>query len=261
MQDDEHLKSVIRQAGRLALQSFRKVTPSLKDNQTYVTQADLAVQQYLFQALEAQYPADGIIAEEEALRKQPASGDRYWIVDPIDGTSSFVSGLPVWGISVGLLEGDDVKVGFFYMPVLDELYHSTKQGHVFRNDDPTSLRPPADLQRETILLTTTNFHKTRRLSAHYPGHVKCFGSAAAHLCYAATGTVDAVFLEGVHVWDIAAGLAMLQHNGGTLRYVGGEAVVLSTWLSGEAIRRPMLGGHPEVVARLEPLLVIDDPIG
>ena len=249
MHEADRMKDVLEEAGRLAMRYHRRVKPSLKENRTFVTEADLAVRAFLQAEIAARYPDDGIIAEEEGLRSPPASGSRHWIIDPIDGTASFVSGLPVWGIAVGLAEAGRPRAGLFLMPATGDFFRTTEDGRVLRNGETTRMRAPGPLQRETSLLTISRIHRRYTISPEYEGKARSLGSAIAHLAYLATGAADAVLLGRSHVWDLAAGWAMLAANGGELRYLDGEEVSLTDLLDGQKAPRPILAGHPEMVAR------------
>ncbi len=259
MNDVTLIKEILEAAGRIAMQPFMKVNPSFKANQTYVTEADLAVQAFLKQALDTHFPEDGIIAEENNLRHEPISGDRYWIIDPIDGTASFVAGLPVWGIGLGLMDGGKPVAGFFWIPMSQDFYHTTPEGAVYRNEQPTKIKTPAPLHRESLFLSFSRLHRRYTLSPHFPGKLRGLGSTIAHMCYVATGSADAALLGRVCIWDLAAGMALLVNNGGVLRYLHGPAVRLTDLFSGEPTHAPMLCGHPEAVARFEALITPQTP--
>lgn len=247
MYDIDLLKELMRSAGERAMKHFRNVTPSWKANKTYVTAADLEVQDYLKKALEQHYPGDGMIAEERELAKEPVSGNRYWVIDPIDGTASFAHGFPIWGIAIGLVTPAEALGGFFYMPTTDEFYYTLPDGSVYRNDQSTSLREPDPFGREAVLLSGARFHRRYTVSAEYRGKIRSLGSTIAHLCYVATGSADAAFIPEVSVWDLAAGLAMLHQNHGVLEYFDGTPVALDELLVTRKAAQPMLAGHPETI--------------
>ena len=255
MYDVNLIKSIVTTAGKVAMQYYLHVKPSWKENQTYVTEADLAVQDYLLQELDKYFPEDGIVGEENNLRKQPSSGKRYWILDPIDGTAAFTSGFPVWGIAMGLIYDGQPVGGCFYMPATDDLFITTPEGQVLRNGEPTRIKQPEPLHRESVLLVISRFHREFTLDPQYPGKVRCLGSAIAHLCYAATGSADAA-LAGTagYIWDIAAALPMLKLNGGDWKFLNGETINLNDWLSGKPIQYPILGGHPETITAFQKVL-------
>jgi myo-inositol-1(or 4)-monophosphatase len=248
MYDIDHIKDLARAAGRIAMDHFRNVTPAWKEDRSYITQADLDVQAYLRDALDTAYPDDGIVAEENGLRKPPHRGDRIWVVDPIDGTASFSAGLPIWGISIALVEGGRPTAGVFYIPTVGDLFHTGSDGRVYRNDRPLQLRSPGPFHGETSLLIASRLHRHYTLSRDYPGKLRNLGSTVAHLAYVATGSAEAALVEPVYVWDIAAGMAMLQANGGVLVYIDGTLVDLAPLLGGSRMPLPMLGGTVEAVA-------------
>ena len=259
MVDVRLIREMLESAGGLAMQHYLNVTPSLKADRSFVTEADLAVQAHLTEALDAHFPDDGIVAEEENLRKEPSSGERYWIVDPIDGTTSFIGGLPGWGIALGLVEAGQPVAGFFLMPPSNDFFHTSPGTAVCRNGRPIAMNTARPLDRDMLLLTHGRPHQRYRLSRDFPGRVFCLGSGVAHLCYVATGGADAVLIGHDKIWDLAPGLAMLGKNGGVLRYLKGSVVSLADLLSGVPAPHPMLGGRPEVIDQIEPFLDYHSP--
>ncbi len=249
------MREMLEAGGGIALRHFHRVDPKRKNDATYVTQADLEVQGYLQAELEKRFPGDGIIAEEQSLRRPPRGGHRYWAVDPIDGTAAFVSGLPVWGISVGLVDLAGPLAGFFFMPKTKDFFYSITGESAYRNGDRIQVKQPRSLNSETVLLAVSRFHRDYRIVADFGGKVRSLGSTAAHLCYVAAGGVDAVLVGRVRVWDIAAGLAVLRGAGGELRYLkSGKPVDLFELFPGERARQPMVGGHPSTIARFRRII-------
>jgi fructose-1,6-bisphosphatase/inositol monophosphatase family enzyme len=240
--------SVLRAAGQRALTHFRHVTPTIKANRTYVTQADIEVQAFLREALERRFPDDGIIGEEDDLAKTPRHGDRYWVIDPIDGTASFVRGFPEWGIAVGLLTPRRAIGGFFYLPCTNDLFYARPDGSVWRNDDRLMLPRPEPESREAVLLAGARIHQRYHIDPAYGGKIRSLGSTIAHLCYVAGGSADAAFVPRVPIWDLAAGLAVVLLNGGVAEYLDGAPVALADLLQARQSDREMLVGHPDAVA-------------
>jgi myo-inositol-1(or 4)-monophosphatase len=250
MADIDFVEALIRSAGDLAMEYYLSVETEVKDDESYVTQADLAVQQYIRETLDQHASQDGLIAEENDLRREPQTGSRYWVIDPIDGTASFAAGLPVWGIAIGLVEAGRPIAGYFYAPVARDLFQTTAGGEVLRNGKPVRMRQPAPLHRESSLFIASRLHRYYTVHPDYPGKLRNLGSTLAHLCYVAGGNADAALVERVYVWDIAAGMAMLALNGGVLRYIDGSDVNLAPLLAGEHLPMPLLAGHPEVVTEV-----------
>lgn len=219
--------SWLRTAGTLALKYFRNVNPSIKDDKTYVTEADLAVQSYLNGKIIENYPDVGILSEEENYTRKPQDGETYFVLDPIDGTAMFVAGLPIWGIALGVIKSGKPVAGFFYMPATGDFYFTETDGPVYLNETKTRLKPFDKTQRESLLLTVSRAHKRFDISPDYPGKARCLGSTEAHICYVATGSADVALVSGSYIWDLAAGVAMLYRNGGTARYINGDEFFFS----------------------------------
>ena len=228
---------------------FTHATATLKADRTVVTEADLAVQALLVDALVQNYPLDGIIAEEEDLRKGSRSG-RYWTVDPIDGTVPFVAGLTSWSIALGLLEKCQPVSGYVVRPCLCRLL-------------PFGARPPSLPQRKTHACEESRSAWTAKHAANsyaaapalrpctrIPGRVFCLGTASVHLAHVATGGADAVLIGHDKIWDLAPGLALLQAGGGVLRYLDGTNVTMGELLDGKPASLPMLGGHAGAISQV-----------
>ena len=248
MPDIDFVEDLIRSAGEIAMEYYLTVEPEKKADESYVTQADLAVQQYIREALAQHAPHDGLIGEEDDLRREPQTGSRYWVIDPIDGTASFAAGLPIWGIAIGLVEAGEATAGFFYAPVARDLFRTTEDGQVLRNGKRVRMRQSLPFHRESSLFIASRLHRYYTVNPDFPGKLRNLGSTLAHLCYLAGGNADAALIERVYIWDIAAGMPMLALNGGVLRYIDGSDVDLAPLLAGERIPMPMLAGHPDTVA-------------
>ena len=237
-------KSWLKDAGTLALKYFRNTNPTIKDDATYVTEADIAVQSYLKEKILANYPDVGILSEEEDYKKKPSDGETYFVIDPIDGTSMFVSGLSIWGIAIGVIRSGIPIAGFFYMPATDDFYYTETDGPVYLNDVETKLKPFDKNQKESLLLTVSRPHKRFDINPDYPGKARCLGSTEAHICFVATGGADVALVSGSYIWDLAAGLAMLYRNGGTARYFNGDEFFFSDDLiSKQKLASPVLLGQ------------------
>ena len=254
------LEQHIIDAGKRALNLFGKVVPSVKDNASYVTQADLEVQAYLIEKIRSMCPEDGIIAEEEGISVPPSRGDRTWIIDPIDGTSSFVRGFPTWGIAVGVAEGDVSSDGFFYMPTTGDFFKTSKQGVVIKNGVAVQPRNLPNHQNETVLLVDSKFHRMFDVSPEYKGKIRSLGSASAHMCYVATGSADAVILPNLPVWDLATGLALLTNAGCTIMHYDGSPVSIRALVQQGHAHQPLICGNPGMIKHVHTHCSLKSPL-
>ena len=240
-------------AAAMAMAHYTHVNAALKSDRTPVTEADLAVQALLVEVLDDHYPRDGIVAEEEGLRKVSQSG-RYWTVDPIDGTIPFVAGLSSWSIAVGLLDENQPVAGFIYLPPSRDCFHTVPGEPARRNGLPMRLKMAGPLGSHSLLLTHSRPHQRYDLSAAFPGRVLALGSASVHLAHVATGAADAVIIGHDKIWDLAPGLALLKASGGVLRYLDGTDVAMGALLDGAPAPLPMLGGHLDTICQVRETL-------
>ena len=237
---------MLRAAGRIAMKHFTRAAVTWKADRTMVTEADVAVQSFLVEMIVDHFPDDGIIAEENGVRRDSVSG-RFWTIDPIDGTVPFVSGLPTWSIGVGLLDGGSPRDGFIYLPTSRELFHTEAGGPVCRGQQPRHLKSSSILRKDTVLFTPTHRHQYYHLAPTFPGWVFSLGSASVHLAHVATGGADAVLIGHDKIWDLAPGLAMLEAAGGVLQYLDGTPVTMEALMDGSPAPQHMIGGNEKIV--------------
>src|SRR5687768_8688980 len=208
-----------REAGEITLRYFRKEFETrLKANKTFVTQADLEAEGFLRRRIAEKFPADAILGEEEGERA--GSTGRRWILDPIDGTYSFVHGVPFYGVLLGLEIEGEPALGVIHLPALGETVYAAKGLGCYLNGERAFVSRTASLEESLVL--ATDFGACERYG---------FGPAAAELqrragarrtwgdCYGyalvATGRADIMLDPVMSVWDCAALLPVLEEAGGT----------------------------------------------
>jgi myo-inositol-1(or 4)-monophosphatase len=238
MQINPHeIQGLAREGGQLARSYFRHAAASRKADSSWVTEADIAVEQLLVGQLRARYPEAGIIGEEQA--RSDLDRTYVWAIDPIDGTGAFVNGLPVWGVSIGLLRDGMPWLGAFYMPIADELYWNDPAGGAYLNGEPIQVVGPRAWDSEDWIAVPSNSH--RRYTISYPGKARSFGSSVADLCFVARGSAIGALLTRCAIWDLAAGLAILGAAGGAYAGLSGAPPDLPGMTrSGEVLREPLV---------------------
>ncbi len=148
-----------------------------------------------------------------------------WIVDPIDGTTNFVFGLPAWGCSIAVARGDQLLAGAVHIPALSETYSATS-GQGARCNGSVIAASTTSTFETALIATGFSYHPQRRAQqgatvARLLPHVRDIrrsGSAAYDLCCVAAGTVDAYYEEGLSLWDIAAGALIAREAGARVEY-------------------------------------------
>jgi myo-inositol-1(or 4)-monophosphatase len=237
----EHVRTWAREGGEIALHYYNAVEAQRKPDRSFVTAADVEIEALLRKRIAATYPNHGILGEED--RPQHTDREFVWALDPIDGTGAFVDGIPIWGISIGLLRYSQPVLGCFYMPALDEWYEADLEGPALFNGQPIQVRTDDLLDSEAAICVPSNAH--RRYTIDYPGKARSLGSTAAYMCYVARGKAVGALLGWPKLWDIAASMAILQRAGGDARLLFSNAPLdLLPMLSGKYAPEPVVVGSP-----------------
>lgn len=218
------LERIVRQAGEVALGYFNDLDTlaiNKKSARDLVTDADVAVENFLKTALERQCPEYGFWGEESG---KTANQTSRWIVDPIDGTHSFSRGQYFWGISVALEINGQLEMGAVYGPALDDYYAAQRGQGAWKNGRPIRVSNQIDLAGGMIstgfaclrsYLKENNLQRFCRIAEATTGQRR-FGSAALDLCLVADGQVDAFWEQELNLYDVAAGALIALEAGGTL---------------------------------------------
>jgi myo-inositol-1(or 4)-monophosphatase len=213
-------------ASRGLLRDFGEVENlqvSRKGPADFVSQADKNAETVIFEELKRARPEWGFLMEESGT-VAGENPDYRWIIDPLDGTTNFLHGIPHWAISIGLEERGKLIAGIVYNPIMREMFIAEKGFGAYLND--TRLRVSARRDLSDCVVATGIPHQGRgdhskflrqlsRAMVHTAG-VRRMGSAALDLAYVAAGRYDAYWEEGLSQWDIAAGLLLVQEAGGTV---------------------------------------------
>jgi len=237
---DEAIK-IAKKAGKTIKESFENrqfISEHLdiKENNSsdLVTATDQYVEKMVKGHLNKIFPTHSFIGEETTAANHNAScnltDNPTWCIDPIDGTTNFVHGLPFICISIGLLINKEPVVGVIFNPILNDLYTACKNGGAFLNGKPLpTIRPiqPLKSLEQSLIITEYGANRSEESikakldTLHdvisYPVHgVRSFGSAACNMCYVARGSCDVYYEIGIHAWDVCAATCILREAGGVV---------------------------------------------
>jgi myo-inositol-1(or 4)-monophosphatase len=239
------LRSLLVEAGRIALGQRGQMTSMVKADQTPVTEVDRQVEDFLIRRINLRYPDHRILSEESGLH--PGNETTTWAIDPIDGTRSFATGLPIWGVSIGILRHDEPVAGGLYMPVTNEMYWGTRQ-QAYYNYQPLAKIETVDLDSPLVFLAVpSSFHL--HFNIRYP-RVRALGSTAAHMAYVMTGAAVGSLTRAVYLWDIAGMLPLLTAIGIEMTTLNGEPFQPGEMMDGKKAPEPLLAAHPSVAENL-----------
>jgi myo-inositol-1(or 4)-monophosphatase len=191
---------------------------SVKEDYSVVTEADLVADQFIAEAIQKEYPEDALISEE----LQPTIGEvksPVWVVDPLDGTTNFSLGMPIWGVSIARVQQGWPVLAVIYFPVFDELFTAQLSSGAYLNGERIHTRPPIPGQPNSFFSCCTRTHQQYEVSIRYKTRI--FGSACYTLCAVARGMAVIGFEATPKIWDISAGWLLLKEAEGMLEIVNG----------------------------------------
>ncbi len=245
-------EGIAREAGaqlRIAFERGNLAVTAKSSPTDMVSEADEAAETLIRSRLAAARPADGILGEEEG--DTPGSSGVRWIVDPLDGTTNFLFGIPQWAVSVACEDGDGRLAGTVYDPMRDELWSATRDGAPSCNGTPIHGSGQHDLA-QALVATGFGYDAPVRgrqgeLVARLLPHVRDvrrLGAAALDMAWVAAGRMDAYYERGIKAWDRAAGDLLCERAGLELVELPAEGILPAG----------VLAAPPALVGRLRELV-------
>ncbi|WP_162054145.1 inositol monophosphatase family protein [Pontibacter pamirensis] len=239
----QNLNIIARSVGafiRQEAENFDTSTIEMKGFNDLVSYVDKQAEVQLVEGLRELLPEAGFITEEGT---DSTKGERYnWVIDPLDGTTNFTHSLPIYCVSVGLLDGDEVVVGVVYDPSRDECFSAYKGGGAFCNANPIKVSEAPALAN-SLIATGFPYYDFGLMQQYLQvlggfmakSHgIRRLGSAALDLAYVAAGRCEGFFEYNLNAWDVAGGSIIVQEAGGMLSkfasdgdYVFGREIVAS----------------------------------
>lgn len=230
---------VIREAGDKALGYYGTGRPQVKFDQGVVTEAELQLTEYFQERLLARYPEHKLFSYGDYDADYQHGGKRYlWSFDPLEGVANFQAGIPVWGLSLALLENFWPVFGVFYMPVTRDLFHARAGCCAYWGEREIRIPASDGVNDESVLLTYSRFHQQYRTG--FPGKIRSYGCTSAHICYVAMGRADAAVIANETFRGLAAARVILEAAGGQLARMDGTDFNLNDYLDGQKIEDPLI---------------------
>ena len=194
-------KSIIRDFGEI-----EKLQVSKKGPRDFVTKTDKYVEKILIEELSKTKKNYSFLTEETGVIKNKDK-ENIWIIDPIDGTTNFLHGIPHFAISIALKSKDELLSGLIFDPIKDEMFFAEKDKGAFLNNQRLRVSNK-NLLEECLFSSDNEGVKFSNLN------MRCSGSAALDLAYVASGRLDGYFQNKINLWDVAAGALMIKEAGG-----------------------------------------------
>jgi myo-inositol-1(or 4)-monophosphatase len=251
-----------RRAGRIinrASLDLDTLSVARKQRNDFVTEVDQAAEQAIIETLLGAYPTHSILAEESGHNANgqsdnPREAEHIWIIDPLDGTTNFIHGMPQYAVSIALMQRGQVTQAVVYDPARDELFTASRGRGAFLND--RRIRVSKQMRVDEALIGTgfpfrkvdiiEPYLKLLRAVMERAAGVRRPGAAALDLAYVAAGRFDGFFELGLMPWDAAAGSLLITEAGGLVGNFKGDGDYLFT--------EQILAGTPKVFAAMVALL-------
>jgi len=233
---------------------IESVRVSQKKANDFVTEVDQAAEQAIIETLLTAYPGHGIWAEESGKEHGAQDSEFVWIIDPLDGTTNFIHGLPVYCVSIALAVKGKVEQAVVYDPTRNDLFTATKGRGAFLND--RRIRVSKRTELKSSLISTgfpfrpgDNFNQYLSMMGDVmqrTAGLRRPGAAALDLAYVAAGYTDGFFELGLQPWDVAAGSLLITEAGGLVGNFTGEADFLE--------QNECIAGNPKIYGQLVSIL-------
>jgi len=242
--------SIINRAA-LDVEAVRISQKSIND---FVTEVDHASENVIIETLSTAYPEHGFLAEESGSQHGKPDSDHIWIIDPLDGTTNFIHGFPVYCVSIALQVRGRIEQAVIYDPSRNDLFTATRGRGAFMNDRRIRVSKRHRLG-ECLISTGFPFRKVDDFNGYLrmmgdvmqrTAGLRRPGAAALDLAYVAAGFTDGFFETGLSPWDVAAGSLLVTEAGGLVGNFTGESDFL--------MQRECLAGNPRVYGQLVGLL-------
>ena len=235
MELDAFIQDVATGAGRILMEWYHseKVWRAKSDRGDIVTEVDEISEKYILGRIQKVYPDDHILSEEAGSIGEVDEDRRTWIIDPLDGTRNYITGIPFFCVSIGVTTCGRAEAGAVYDPMHDEMFYARRGQGARLNGEPISVSPEKELEDSIVSVSWVKRKADRNRFVRYieelskdTSYFRRFGSAALVLCYVACGRLNAYMQAGLNPWDVAAGAVIIEEAGGSITDFAGRPLDL-----------------------------------
>jgi myo-inositol-1(or 4)-monophosphatase len=228
------LEAITREAGSIAQAARRNLVREIKPDGSLVTNGDREVETFLRSSLARLLPGSRTWGEEFGI--DPGEGP-LWLVDPVDGTSNYAFGQPIWGVSIGLAADGELVAGAIYLPDLGMMSSGTKGARPIFNGEPMALIPAGPVLDHELVAYP---ERITRVLAKRPGNMRCSGAFVADGLNVCLQRLRGLIGIREKLYDVAPTVLFARELGADVRYVDGSPFQEADLLSGRAIEKPWI---------------------
>lgn len=238
-----------RRAGGEALPFYGEGAPQIKFDEGLVTKAELHLENFLRSGISKQFPQHRVFKGAEVEEAYTHDEKRYvWIYDALDGISNFQAGIPIWAVSVALLENFWPVLGVCFFPATGDLFHAVAGQDAYLGDRVIPRTKPSEVNDESVLFTYSRFHQ--HYISSFPGKIRNLGCTVAHMCYVATGRADAALTAHETYANLAAARVIVEAAGKKIFRMDGSPFLFDGSPEQELIGSHLLVADPEIAAEI-----------
>ena len=249
-----------RAGGQVLLDWQHRFTPREKGLRDLVTEADVASQQAIRDILLGRFPDHDFLGEEDAsfpaATRTSGKSEYRWTVDPLDGTANYVHHMPAFAVTIALQKAGETVLGIVFDPIANEFFHAMKGEGTFLNGKSVQTSGCTSPEQAMVAVSFAanvprgSIEIARFIEAlHSCQSVRRLGSAALNLAYLAAGRLDSYWATSVKIWDVAAGLLMVQEAGGTVSRIDGGNLDLANPEFLASASQPLQGEMLQILSR------------
>lgn len=229
--------------------NFNSSLIEVKSKNSLVSHVDKTSEKMLVKGLKTILPEAAFLTEEETIQQEDR--ELKWVIDPLDGTTNFMHGIPVYSISITLMNNNEPVIGVVHEINQNESFTSWKQGGAYLNETPISVAKNTSLQ-DSLIATGFPYYDYEKINGYLgilgdlmqsTRGIRRLGSAAVDLAYVACGRFDSFFEYSLNAWDVAAGCLLVSEAGGKLNdfkngndYIFGREIIASSNLVHEEVK-------------------------
>ncbi len=249
----EFAMDAIHQAGEKAMAYYGKGKPQFKFDESIVTEAENQLIDLFQNQLNRQFPEHKVFRFDEVNENYSHRQKRYlWIFDPLEGVANFQAGIPIWGMSIAVLDNFWPILGLFYMPATGDLFHARAGKDAYWGNEKINVSGAGLIDDESLLLTYSRFHQNYQST--FPGKIRSLGCASAHICYVAMGRADAAVITNDSFQGLAAARVILESAAGKICKMDGSDFHLNEYLDGQRISEHLVVAAEENLSQVRRFL-------
>ncbi|MBN2489410.1 MAG: inositol monophosphatase [Planctomycetes bacterium] len=253
------LREIAETAGRHLMGYFGSaLTPRPKTRTSFVTEADESTERLIREALAGAFGAEAVLGEEFGLGAEPDGA--WWVIDPIDGTSNFVAGVPLFCVSIARIEERRTVMAVTHDPNTGETYHAVRGEGAYLGDHRLTIDATDRGALTLLAIRHSLIGRHPQLPDQLPtDKLRSLGTACLELAYIAASRIQGMIARRIHLWDFAAGALLVEEAGGVVHSAGGRPLfpLEATARDYQKLEVPLVAGTPCAVALLESVVRLD----